>query len=112
MADGQVDARCPDCDHSAHEGFCYHALTETVRDDVGIFSRPTHKITTLLVGRCRCGRAPFNRDHRLDVVYHLPSSGYYSRCTCGWRSDWEMHLYAAERSLVTHIQAKTPVAHG
>ncbi len=50
------------------------------------------------LGFCWCGTA---HAHQLDAVYATPTaSEYYARCVCGWRSDWERHCYAAERSLI------------
>lgn len=45
---------CTRCHHPDHAGLCGFAITETIRDDVGIFAPPTHVERTLLVGHCRC----------------------------------------------------------
>lgn len=48
---------------------------------------------------------------RWFIVGSSLCGGEYSlSCTCGWRSDWEMHGYAAERSLRTHIEEVTGTA--
>lgn len=47
---------CPECKHPVHEhdGPCGWALTETFRDDVGIFAKPTGLEITDIVGECSC----------------------------------------------------------
>jgi hypothetical protein len=48
---------CTSCDHPPHQGrACGAPLTQTIRDDVGIFHRPSGKQWTLLTGYCTCGQ--------------------------------------------------------
>lgn len=49
-------ADCRACGHHPHVGHgCGYPITETIRDDVGIFCKPSGITRTVLVDMCNCG---------------------------------------------------------
>lgn len=66
---------CTSCPHPPHVGRpCRAALTETIRDDVGIFHKPTGKQWTLLTGFCTCGQ--YDLCKVCDRVIELRDTAY------------------------------------
>lgn len=50
---------CPECGHYAHERRrCDYPITETIRDDIGIYCRPSGRVETILVDTCSCSSCP------------------------------------------------------
>jgi hypothetical protein len=46
---------CSTCGHSTHsERTCRFIFSKTVRDDVGIFHRPSGIVTEIITGTCAC----------------------------------------------------------
>jgi hypothetical protein len=69
---------CTICSHPAHTGrVCESAITEDIRDDVGIFARPTGLTRTMVVGTCKCGLVDLVMEQlKIDVkeIYGLTKS--------------------------------------
>lgn len=51
---------CPTCGHPEHaERRCRFIFSETVRDDVGIFHKPSGIVTEIITGTCQCEAGRF-----------------------------------------------------
>jgi hypothetical protein len=51
-----MNDNCPNCPHQAHPGrICGGYITRTIRDDVGIFAKPTGISRTIIDRTCNCG---------------------------------------------------------
>lgn len=98
MSDG-----CTICQHPPHTGrICGWAITETVRDDIGIFARPSGIERTIIAKTCKCGLVDsLVEQFEIDVDDLVPLGDWLNapplgQCNRCGRQTWEASEVGAE----------------